>query len=183
MTRFVATLLALCISLGAIVESHAKGPLRTLTGIYVGAKTIKGGFRIARAAPEVAKRANLIRKAIRDVEIVSGRKMTRQQFSHIRKCLQAPQSCLDPNSARNWPKQRERVLADWVKNENRGRTPQNRVSWPTYPNDVVGPRGKIASKGSQFDGHHYIPKSVGGPNEAWNIVPVPRPIHQSIIHR
>lgn len=75
-------------------------------------------------------------------------------------------------------------MADWVKHENKGRSPSQKISWPTYKQDVRNSSGgKIASKGDLFDGHHYIPKAVGGPNQSWNIVPVPKPMHQSIIHR
>lgn len=46
MNRFVAVFVALCISLCTVVEANAKGALRTLTGIYVGAKTLREGYAL-----------------------------------------------------------------------------------------------------------------------------------------
>jgi hypothetical protein len=57
-------------------------------------------------------------------------------------------------------------------------------TWDRYAADVPG-KGSIpqAKAGSRWDGHHIIPKEYGGPHQAWNIIPAPKPIHRGFLHR
>jgi len=92
-------------------------------------------------------------------------------------CLNNPASCLDPNSAKAWANDRDGII--------KGIEQSTGKTWPTYKADVPSLKpGKklVTAEGTQYDGHHLIPKAQGGPNVDWNIVAAPRPIHQSIIH-
>lgn len=57
--------------------------------------------------------------------------------------------------------------------------------WPTYSEDVFNSRGKVIRReGANYDAHHIIECSYGGPAEWWNITPARFPTeHQQGIHR
>lgn len=156
--------------------AHA-GPLRTLTKIYVGAKVAQGGLRLGRSAAAVRARAGLVRAAVRDVERVTGQKVTRERFAYVRRCLQAPVDCLDTANKTNWPSMKEGAIKAWERT--------NSKPWPRYTTNVPNPAGgkALAQAGGRLDAHHAIPKAQGGPHEPWNLFPAPRPGHQSVIHR
>ena len=127
----------------------------------------------------VAKRATTIRRYFREIENVTGHKITKGQFTQLKRCLNGTTpGCINPAnaSARSWKNAKARVMDKWEADT--GKT------WNRYAADVPGKNGvPQARAGSRWDGHHIIPKEYGGPHEAWNIVPAPKPIHRGFLHR
>ena len=73
--------------------------------------------------------------------------------------------------------QKSKLISDWEANTGQ--------RWPTYEEDVVNERGAVLRReGSNYDAHHVIECSYGGPSEWWNITPARFPTeHQQGIHR
>ena len=174
---FTAILVAV-IALTMIAPNVDAAPLRSLVRTYVAMKVVGKTVRAARAA-RVMTRATTVRRYLREIETVTGHKVTKQQFSQIKRCLNGSMpGCLNPAnaSARSWKNAKKDIIAAWEKNAGK--------AWDRYTSNVPG-KGSVAQAqaGQRWDGHHIIPKEFGGPHEAWNIVPAPKTTHRAILHR
>jgi len=77
----------------------------------------------------------------------------------------------------DFDKKKKGLIAEWEK--------QTGQEWPTYQSNVLGSTGKILrTAGTNYDMHHLVELSYGGPNEWWNMHPAAYPNeHQGGIHR
>lgn len=69
------------------------------------------------------------------------------------------------------------MIAEWEKHYGK--------PWPEYKADIPKEDGSgfvVKPVGGKYEAHHIIPKSIGGPNEWYNIAPAPFPDHQKVIH-
>lgn len=77
----------------------------------------------------------------------------------------------------DFDKKKKSILEAWTQHTGK--------PWPTYQTDVLSAKGTVLRKaGSNYDAHHLVELSFGGPNEWWNIQPAAYPNeHQGGIHR
>lgn len=168
MKRFLTALVACFFTIQMAFVPAEAGALRKLEAIYTATKIVK-------TANAARKRATLVRKYIKEMESVSGHKISVKQFAEVRKCMQNAATCLNKNASKNWDKDRPGAIKQWVKSQ--------REKWPVYKENIISAKGSIlGGKGKKFDAHHIIPKKYGGPNTGWNITPMPKPGHNSIVH-
>lgn len=176
--RTFTAFLAAVMTLAIIVPSVDAAPLRSLVRTYVAMKVVGKTVRAARTA-RVMTRATTVRRYLREIQTVTGHKVTKQQFSQIKRCLNGSMpGCLNPAnaSASSWKNAKKDVIAAWEKDTGK--------QWNRYASSVPG-RGSVpqAPAGQRWDGHHIIPKEFGGPHQSWNIIPAPKPTHRAILHR
>lgn len=116
-----------------------------------------------------------------DIEKITKREIPTNQKELLEKALTeneyvklSPEDVED--AAYDFAKKKSDLILEWEKKT--GQT------WPRYTEDVYNEAGNlIRRKGQLFDAHHIIEKSVGGPNEWWNLHPARFPSeHQQGIH-
>lgn len=179
LNRLVATAVVVALFVGVVSPSDA-APLKNLVRTYATMKIVGKTVNAARST-RVLARAKAVRSYIREMETLSGHRISRKQFAEVRKCMQGKTpNCLDPSNAGQglWKKERKRVFKEWED--------ANKQPWPRYANRVPGvndPTKTIANVGTRWDGHHILPKEYGGPHRGWNIIPMPQPGHRNFIHR
>lgn len=158
--RFAAFLIILA-SLQFEAESAHAGILKTGARIY--------------SSVQIARIGILTARYIKQINSVSKLALNPKQLNLLKDCFRS-RDCVNFMSNRNWDKTiKDNVVKEWER--------QTGKVWPSYSNRVASQKGgTLAEKGGMYDAHHIIPKSIGGPNTWWNIHPVPRPDHQSVIH-
>ena len=124
---------------------------------------------------------DLIRKYIRHLEDVTGKKLHPKQIKELKKALRnkeykrmSPEEIIEKRKRFN--NNKNSLIEKWEK--------ETGQKWPTYDKDIRNKNGKIIrSKGELYDAHHIIENSYNGPDEWWNIHPAKFPNeHQGGIH-
>lgn len=179
---FIASILSISMLMPQFAEA---GKLSKAAGAYAAYKVVGGAIRAGNAAKgaagivkEIPKFRGDLRSYVRQIEQYSGRKISKEQISELKKCLRDP-NCFtgEKNPAKFKGKPRDDAIKEWVKDKGE--------SWPRYTKDVPNPNGgqPLAKVGEKYDGHHIIPKAQGGPHRGWNMHPVPKPHHMGKIHQ
>ena len=108
------------------------------------------------------------RAIIRDIEGHSGISVPSSQRSRLADQVRSRDHTAPASDAeyaqlqREYNNRRASLRREWE--QNTGQT------WPKDAN------------GNNYQAHHVIPSPYGGPNEWWNLHPVPRSTHQSGVH-
>lgn len=155
-----------------VVKGYATA--KTIEGAYKAGKALKGATGVLKQVPKF--RGDL-RNYVRQMEAITGRKLSKGQIAELKKCLRDPKCYTgEKNPVDFLGKPKDDALKEWVRDNNE--------SWPRYTKEVPNPNGgrPLAKAGDKYDGHHIIPKSKGGPHKGWNMLPVPKPHHMGQIH-
>lgn len=125
---------------------------------------------------------NKIESYLEDIETQTNRKIPQNQkdliITYVKnnpvKKLSSDETTLH---RKEFDSKKTAILKEW--------TSKTGQSWPTYLNDVLSESGKLLRKaGNNYDAHHIIELSYGGPNVWWNMHPAAYPEeHQGGIHR
>lgn len=119
---------------------------------------------------------------IEQIEEITKREILPKQKELINKALKENDfSKLDKDAQKLLNREYNRLKASLIEEWER----QTGNKWPRYTKDVLDDktRAVIREAGQPFDVHHIIERSVGGPNEWWNITPARFPDeHQRAIH-
>ena len=123
----------------------------------------------------------LIRKYIKHLEEVTGRKLNPKQVQELKNALrQNVYKKLSPAETAKkritFRKLKNKLIKQWEQETGK--------KWPTYTENVLDKNGEIYRKiGDKYDAHHVIENTHGGPDEWWNIHPAKSPSqHQGGIH-
>lgn len=119
---------------------------------------------------------------LEEVGSITGIKVKEKQIIAIKNCLKNKTiSKIEKNKRKLHDKQYKKVKKSQIR-EWEIKTSQK---WPTYSEDVLSKNGSILrQKGDNYDVHHIIEASYGGPNEWWNFHPASHPVqHQEGIHK
>ncbi|MEH7584840.1 T7SS effector LXG polymorphic toxin [Priestia megaterium] len=126
--------------------------------------------------------SDLIKRYIKDVEMRTSRKLSKNQIEKLKEALRNKEyQKLSPIETRKhrraFNKIKDKLIEEWEI-----KTGQK---WPTYSEDIISENtGEPARrKGDKYDAHHIIENSFRGEHEWWNIHPAKFPNeHQSGIH-
>ncbi|WP_315921827.1 hypothetical protein [Mesorhizobium sp. SP-1A] len=178
---FIASIVSASMLMPQIAEA---GKISKAVGAYTTYKAIQGAAKVGKAAKgaavivkEAPKFRGDLRRYIRQMEQYSGRKISKSQLTELKKCLRDPKCYTGKKHPDDFVgKTRTDALKEWARDNNE--------SWPRYTKEVPNPNGgrPLAKIGDNYDGHHIIPKSKGGPHKGWNMLPVPKPYHMGKIH-
>ena len=147
----------------AVTDIAFAGPIKKAVGAYAAVKTVK--------------RAMAAKKYLEELKRVSGRMPDKAQRKLVYDCIRAVAKCYKNHKShgKEWEEVRGDVKREWER--------QTGQKWPTYDKPLMSKSGRPYKDASDdWEAHHIIPKNNGGPHEWWNMHPVPRPDHQTIIH-
>jgi hypothetical protein len=158
--RFLATLF---LSLSLIFASPAyAGVVNTAGKVYTTYQVAKIGFTVLKYGRQLHK--------------VSKFALNSRQYALLKKCFQDRSCASFIKNPTKWDKTvRDRAVKAWEQHTG--------SAWPRHTNVVYGKNGNVLARiGDPYEAHHVIPKQIGGPHAWWNMHPVPRPEHQSVVH-
>ncbi|PZD93017.1 hypothetical protein DNH61_24835 [Paenibacillus sambharensis] len=119
---------------------------------------------------------------VRDIESITDLPIGSNQRAFLKDALQNNNyTKLSPEAQalhrREFNANRSKIISEWEQNTGQ--------SWPKYTEPVYSKDGKILRNvGDNYDAHHIIESSYGGPNTWWNMHPASFPTqHQGGIHR
>lgn len=126
--------------------------------------------------------SDLIKRYIKDVEMRTSRKLSKNQIDKLKEALRNKEyQKLSPIETRKhrraFNKIKDKLIEEWEI-----KTGQK---WPTYSEDIISENTgePVRRKGDKYDAHHIIENSFRGEHEWWNIHPAKFPNeHQSGIH-
>ncbi|WP_309148714.1 T7SS effector LXG polymorphic toxin [Priestia megaterium] len=126
--------------------------------------------------------SDLIKRYIKDVEMRTSRKLSKNQIEKLKEALRNKEyQKLSPIETRKhrraFNKIKDKLIEEWEI-----KTGQK---WPTYSEDIISENTgePVRRKGDKYDAHHIIENSFRGEHEWWNIHPAKFPNeHQSGIH-
>ncbi|MBY6088134.1 T7SS effector LXG polymorphic toxin [Priestia flexa] len=126
--------------------------------------------------------SDLIKRYIKDVEMRTSRKLSKNQIEKLKEALRNKEyQKLSPIETRKhrraFNKIKDKLIEEWEI-----KTGQK---WPTYSEDIISENTgePVRRKGDKYDAHHIIENSFRGEHEWWNIPPAKFPNeHQSGIH-
>ncbi|MBX9988046.1 MULTISPECIES: T7SS effector LXG polymorphic toxin [Priestia] len=126
--------------------------------------------------------SDLIKRYIKDVEMRTSRKLSKNQIEKLKETLRNKEyQKLSPIETRKhrraFNKIKDKLIEEWEI-----KTGQK---WPTYSEDIISENTgePVRRKGDKYDAHHIIENSFRGEHEWWNIHPAKFPNeHQSGIH-
>jgi hypothetical protein len=102
--KAVRTILAVAMAFIATLPPAEAGPLRSLIRTYTTMRVVGTTVRAVRTI-RIAKRATMVRRYFREIENVTGHRVTKSQFSQIKRCLNGTMpGCINPAnaSAKSW---------------------------------------------------------------------------------
>ncbi|TLX17118.1 HNH endonuclease signature motif containing protein [Rhizobium sp. MHM7A] len=112
----------------------------------------------------------------RQLQSISKIPLNSRQLSLLKGCFQDRNCASYVSNPKTWNKPvKDALIREWEA--------QTGLPWPKHSKTIYSKHGRIlAEAGSPYEAHHIIPKSIGGPHSWWNMHPVPRPEHQSVVH-